>query len=80
MGAPGAYSFIRSFISHRHGKVCGILPVYSYVHKCNALSHVIDLPRWRSVGFERPSVQNAAKMGITREEIKNLLKEVIERP
>ena len=28
--------------------------------------------------FERPSVQNGAKMGITREEIKNLLKEVIE--
>ena len=54
--------------------------MYSYVHKCNVLSHVIDLPCWRSVGFERPSVQNAAKMGITREEIKNLLKEVIERP
>ena len=29
-------------------------------------------------GFERPSVQNAAKMGITREEIRNLLKEAIE--
>ena len=33
---------------------------------------------WGSVGFERPSVQNSAKMGITQEEIKNLLKEAIE--
>ena len=33
---------------------------------------------WRSVGFERPSVRNGAKMGITREDIKNFLKEAIE--
>ena len=39
---------------------------------------ILRLPWWRSVGFERPSVQNGAKMGITREEIKNLLKEAIE--
>ena len=39
---------------------------------------ILHLPRWRSVGFKRPSVQNGAKMGIKREEIKNLLKEAIE--
>ena len=38
----------------------------------------LHMPWWQSVGFERPSVQNGAKMGITREEIKNLLKEAIE--
>lgn len=48
------YSFIHIFISHRHGKVCGIVPVYSYVHKCNALSHVIHL---RGISLTRPSRQ-----------------------
>ena len=38
----------------------------------------LHLPGWRSVGVERPSVQNGAKMGIAREEIKNLLKDAIE--
>ena len=36
------------------------------------------MPWWRSVGSERPLAQNGAKMVITREEIKNLLKEAIE--
>ena len=48
------YSFIRSFISDLHGKVCRILPVYSYVHKCNALSHVVHL---RRILLTRPSRQ-----------------------
>ena len=38
----------------------------------------LHLSWWRLVGFERPSVQNGAKMGITWEEIKNLLKEAID--
>ena len=36
------------------------------------------MPWWRSVGFKRPPAQNGAKMNITREEIKNFLKEAIE--
>ena len=36
------------------------------------------MPWWQSGGSERPLAQNGAKMVITREEIKNLLKEAIE--